>query len=132
MKMSSKGRYGIYIAVCLAENYNKGFVPVSEIAGKTGVTEKYLEQILAKLKSDGIVDAMRGSCGGYKLSLSPDNITVGRVLRSLEDNLSFVDCLGGKCNHSDACVAQHLWNKLYINLNKFLDSMTLQQLLEDN
>ena len=110
MKMSSKARYGLYVAVELAKAYSRvDVVTVSELAQSTGVTEKYLEQIIALMKKADIVQSLRGAGGGYKLTDKPDKITVGRVLRAVEDNLEIVDCLhkdgcSNKCN----CVSHNL------------------------
>ncbi len=132
MKMSSKARYGLYVAVELAKAYSHDVVTVSFLAQSTGVTEKYLEQIIALMKKANIVQSLRGASGGYKLTDAPDNITVGRVLRAVEDNLEIVDCLhkdgcSNKCN----CVSHNLWVKLYDNINNYLDTISLLQLAED-
>lgn len=133
MKMSSKARYGLYVAVELAKNYSKNeCLNVSTLSQATGVTEKYLEQIIALMKKADIVSATRGASGGYKLSVCPDELTVGRVLRAVEDNLEIVDCLHSDCAQRSKCVARNLWNKLYENINSYLDTITLTQLSEDN
>lgn len=133
MKMSSKARYGLYVAVELAKSYSQlELVTVSSLAQSTGVTEKYLEQIIALMKKANIVRSLRGVGGGYKLTTDPDAITVGQVLRAVEDNLEIVDCLhkdgcSNKCN----CVSHNLWTKLYNNINEYLDTISLLQLAED-
>lgn len=133
MKMSSKARYGLYAAVELAKKYNQTeVVPVSVLAQTTGVTEKYLEQILALMKKQKLVVAARGAGGGYKLADAPQKITVGQVLRAVEDNLEIVDCLHENCSAKCNCVSRNLWAKLYNNINDFLDTISLQQLSEDN
>ena len=133
MKMSSKARYGLYVAVELAKNYNSGeVVNVTALSQSTGVTEKYLEQIIALMKKANIVSSSRGAMGGYKLTDTPDNITVGQILRAVEDNLEIVDCLHGSCANRGKCVARNLWGKLYDNINSYLDTISLKQLAEDN
>lgn len=132
MKLSSKSRYGLYIAVELTKRYGEQPASVAEIAQCTGVTEKYLEQIIAILKRNNIVTATRGANGGYTLAQSPDIITVGSVIRCLEDDLVIVKCIGNKCSASCSCVSHNLWQKLYDHINNFLDSITLKQLLEEN
>ena len=93
MKMSSKARYGLYVAVELAKSYRQqNIVTVASLAQSTGVTEKYLEQIIALMKKADIVRSIRGAGGGYKLTDNPENITVGQILRAVEDNLEIVDC----------------------------------------
>ncbi len=133
MKMSSKARYGLYVAVELAKRYSDcDVVPVCVLAQSTGVTEKYLEQIIALMKKDNIVISSRGAAGGYKLADSPQNITVGQVLRAVEDNLEIVDCLHKNCSNKCNCVSRNLWAKLYENINTYLDTISLKQLSEDN
>ena len=133
MKMSSKARYGLYVAVELAKNYDSGnVVNVVNLSQSTGVTEKYLEQIIALMKRADIVESLRGASGGYKLTTSPDEISVGRILRAVEDNLEIVECLHSGCANSKRCVARSLWGKLYDNINSYLDTVSLKQLAEDN
>ena len=133
MKLSSKARYGVYVAVELAKNYDSGaVVNVASLSASTGVTEKYLEQIIALMKKAEIVESLRGANGGYKLTDSPDRVTVGRILRAVEDNLEIVDCLHSGCANSGKCVARNLWGKLYDNINSYLDTVSLKQLAEDN
>lgn len=132
MKMSSKARYGLYVAVDLAKKYSlTQVVTVSELAQATGVTEKYLEQIIALMKKSNLVISTRGATGGYKLANSPNDITVGQVLRAVEDNLEIVDCLHKGCNNKCNCVSHNLWSKLYDNINNYLDTITLTQLAND-
>ena len=132
MKMSSKARYGLYVAVELAKAYSQaGVVTVSALAQSTGVTDKYLEQIIALMRKAKIVQSLRGASGGYKLTDEPSNITVGQVLRAVEDNLEIVDCLHKGCNNKCNCVSHNLWTKLYDNINNYLDTISLLQLAED-
>ena len=132
MKMSSKARYGLYVAVELAKAYSQAdMVTVSSLAQSTGVTEKYLEQIIALMKKANIVQSLRGASGGYKLTDDPANITVGRVLRAVEDNLEIVECLHKGCHNKCNCVSHNLWAKLYDNINNYLDTISLLQLAED-
>lgn len=131
MKMSTKARYGLYAATELARYYDgEKTLSVADMSAAIGVTDKYLEQILSMLKNDGIVVSQRGAYGGYRLSDKPENISVGRVLRCLENDLKIVDCIGKTCGKR-SCAPHTLWNRLYKNINEFLDSISLKQLLEE-
>lgn len=132
MKMSTKARYGLYACIKLAEKYGEEFISILDIAKEINVSDGYLEQIIAKLKKDGIVISQRGSLGGYKLTDSPINISVGRILRSVEDNLEIVDCLTSKCESQCTCVSRGLWQDLYRQINLYLDGISLQQLLNSS
>ncbi len=133
MKLSSKARYGMYAMVELAKSSEKT-MSASELATKTGVTEKYLEQILAILKKNDLITSTRGATGGYSLSHSSSDITAGQILRALEDNLELVECIHKGCatNGNCNCVSRNLWTKLYKHINEYLDNVSLEQLAEDN
>ncbi|MBR5251127.1 MAG: IscS subfamily cysteine desulfurase, partial [Clostridia bacterium] len=130
MKMSTKARYGLYACIKLAEKYGDNYHSIIDVANEINVSDGYLEQIIAKLKKDNIVISQRGSMGGYKLSDSPENISVGRVLRSVEDNLEIVDCINSDCKSQCSCVSRVLWQNLYNQINLYLDGISLQQLLD--
>ena len=85
MKISTKGRYAIKLMLDLAL-YSKGQpVKIKEIAKRQGISEKYLEQIVATLNKAALVKSIRGSHGGYMLSEPPRNYTVGRILRTMHE-----------------------------------------------
>ena len=81
------------------------------------------------LSSRGIVIANRGVNGGYLLAKSPSDITIGEIVRALEDDVEIIECVkeGGKCK---CCPSSGVWKKLYKSINEVLDGMTLQQMLD--
>ena len=70
MLISTKGRYALRVMVDLAEHQAAGRIPLKEIADRQGVSEKYLENILATLVRAGLLSGMRGKGGGYRLTRS--------------------------------------------------------------
>jgi Rrf2 family transcriptional regulator, cysteine metabolism repressor len=60
-------------------------VKIADIAKRQKIPQKFLELILAGLKQSGFVDSRRGAEGGYLLARPPDSITIGQVLRSMEN-----------------------------------------------
>ena len=60
-------------------------VKIADIAKRQKIPQKFLELILAGLKQSGFVDSRRGAEGGYLLARSPDAITIGQVLRAVEN-----------------------------------------------
>ena len=124
MKISTKGRYAIKLMLDLAL-YSKGQpVKIKEIAKRQGISEKYLEQIVATLNKAALVKSIRGSHGGY---------TVGRILRTMEGNLSPTDCVGANgwpCENKATCVSLIIWQKLDEAINGVLEGMTLEDLVE--
>ena len=79
MLVSTKGRYALRIMIDLAEHQRDGYIPLKETAGRQGISEKYLEGIIKILVKDKMLTGVRGKGGGYKLTKSPDQYTVGRL-----------------------------------------------------
>lgn len=133
MKLSTRGRYGIHAMYDLACNYNLGPQPIKAIAERQSIPEAYLEQLFAALKRDKLVNSIRGAQGGYTLSRSPEAITVGDVLRTLEGGLNLVDCLleEDTCGKSCACPSRIVWMKIRDGLNAIVDGITLEDMMKD-
>mgnify|MGYP002230924277 CR=1 FL=1 len=77
MKISTKGRYAVRVMLDLALNNNGECIKVKEIAARQGISEKYLEQIIAVLNKAGYVKSVRGAQGGYRIAKDPADYTVG-------------------------------------------------------
>lgn len=93
MNISVKSEYALKAVFDLASQYlaaphgTAAMAPVkiADIARRQKIPQKFLELILAGLKQNGFVDSRRGAEGGYLLARSPDSITVGEVLRAVEN-----------------------------------------------
>ncbi len=133
MKLSTRGRYGIHAMYDLALNVEGGPQSIKAIAEREGIPEAYLEQLIAVLKREGLVNSTRGAQGGYVLARKPEEITVGDVLRALEGGLGLVDCLDEEdaCGKSCACPSRIVWMKLRDGLNAIVDGITLRDMTED-
>jgi Rrf2 family protein len=84
VRISAKGEYAIKAVLDLALHRDRDLIPIQEIAARESIPQRYLEQVLLSLKRAGILTSKRGSSGGYHLTKSPDEITVGAVLRAVE------------------------------------------------
>ncbi len=133
MKISTKGRYALRMMIDLAEHQGEGFVALKDIAARQGISKKYLEQIIPILNRSDFLQANRGSQGGYRLAKAPKDYTVKDVLELTEGSLSPVACLDTTpvgCERSENCVTLPLWKGLAEVIENYLDSVTLQDLLE--
>ncbi|MHC4843258.1 MAG: RrF2 family transcriptional regulator, partial [Planctomycetota bacterium] len=95
------------------------------------ISVKYLEQLLAILKSGGFVRSIRGAKGGYMLAESPDKIILSDVFNCLEGPLITTECLEDDdyCPRASECVTRELWAEVQNAVKKVLDSFTLEDLL---
>ena len=92
MKLSTKGRYGLRAMIDLAVYSEKEPVSIQSIADRQNISERYLEQLMASLKKEGLVKSIRGANGGYQLARPAIGISVGDILRALEGDLRAVTC----------------------------------------
>lgn len=133
MKISTKGRYAVRLLLDLAENKDKGYISLKDVAERQNISKKYLEQIVSMLNRAGILQTSRGFQGGYKLAKSPDTITVGMILRLTEGSLAPVACLDSEpidCDRSETCPTLYIWQGLKDVIDKYLDGITLQDVLD--
>lgn len=138
MKMSTKGRYGLRALIDLAQYSESEPVSITSIAARQGISERYLEQLMSKLKKAGIVTSVRGAGGGYTVLMPIEQISVGAVLRALEGNIEPVDCsgldsnVGGSCQSSNCCASKMVWQKINDSVNQAVDAIMLDELVNES
>jgi Rrf2 family protein len=132
MKLSTRTRYGIRAILELAQHYGEGPLQLRIIAKDQSVSVKYLEQLMAMLKSAGIVRSVRGSKGGYVLARSPAHIKISDCFECLEGSVITTECVDGDnyCERKNNCVAKQLWADVQNAVMGVLESMTLQNLVD--
>ena len=132
MKISTKGRYALRMMVDLAQHGEDGPVSLRDIARRQQLSDKYLEQIVTPLVRSELVRSVRGAGGGYLLTRSPGEYSVGDILRPVEGDLAPVGCAidEGYCEHSCDCVTVELWQDIHRAVSAVVDGTTLADLVE--
>ena len=132
MNVTSKGRYALRIMIDLAQHRDEGYISLKTISDRTQLSMKYLEMIVGNLKKAELVDSTRGKEGGYKLNKTPQEYSIGEILRCIEDNLAPVACIKEgeiQCDRSGACFTVPMWKELDDITNAYLDTVSLEDLL---
>jgi len=116
--------------VDLALHGNSRPLPLKEISERQAISEKYLEQLLRRLRQAGLTQTIRGARGGYVLAKSPDAISVEEILRGAGESLIAVQCINGKskCSRESVCTVRLCWKELHRKIREFLESVTLSDL----
>ena len=133
MKISTKGRYALRLMIDLAMNGGGDPISLKDVAKRQGISDKYLEQIISVLNKAGYVRSIRGAQGGYLLKKEPAEYTVGMILRLTEGSLAPVACLDADentCENCMDCVTLEIWQCILDAVNKVVDSITLQYLVD--
>ena len=134
MIVSTKGRYALRVMVSFAQRGGEEYIPLKEIAEAEGNSQKYLESIMSVLSKAGFVDAVHGKGGGYRLNRSPEEYTVGSILKLTEGSLAAVSCTSqgaAACSRTECCQAKPMWDRLEKLIDDFFEGITLADLLRD-
>ena len=129
--ISTRGRYALRVMIDLAEQGRETYTPLKEVAQRQRISKKYIEAIMASLSKAGLVDAVHGKGGGYRLNKPAEEYTVGEILRVTEGDLAPVACLehgAAPCEYAGECKTLPVWDKLNLMINGYLDGITLAEL----
>ena len=130
MKISTKGRYALRLMLDLAVNFTGDYITIKTIAKRQEISEKYLEQLITQLNKAGFVKSARGAQGGYMLAKTPEEYTIGEILRIMEGNLAPAPCIGDvPCLRASECVTLEIWQQLQDAINNVIDNITLADLV---
>ncbi|RMD68713.1 MAG: Rrf2 family transcriptional regulator [Gammaproteobacteria bacterium] len=121
MRLSRKAGYAVRSMLDLA--LHKGPVTLADISQWQGVSLSYLEQIFARLRKQGLVEGIRGPGGGYRLSRSPDEITVAEIIVTVEGPMIIYQTYG------EQPLSKELWQRLSQQVHDYLDTITLGDLI---
>lgn len=131
MKLTSKGRYAVTAMLDIALNQDKGAITLSLISERQGISLSYLEQIFAKLKKAQLVSSARGPGGGYRLSRHPQEISVGQIIRAVDESLDASQCAGKQnCKAGEECLSHQLWQNISDKIDGFLQGIALQDVMD--
>lgn len=132
MRLSTRTRYGIRAMLELAENVGRGPLQLRIIAHRQDISVKYLDQLMAILKSAGFVRSVRGAKGGYMLAKAPEQIKLSDVFNCLEGPVVTVECTENEnyCARAADCVARQVWTQLQEAVTAVLQSITFKDLVD--
>ncbi|HSV26683.1 MAG TPA: Rrf2 family transcriptional regulator [Sedimentisphaerales bacterium] len=132
MKISTRTRYGLRAMFGLALAYGEGPLQIRAIAEREDISNKYLEQLVAVLKSAGLIRSTRGPKGGYVLVNPPAKVRLLEVFTALEGPIEPVECLEHEsyCPRCANCVTRQVWADIQRSVTKVLQETTLQDLVD--
>lgn len=130
--ISTKGRYALRVMIDLAQQNTDSYVPLDEIAARQEISKKYLEIILKTLVKENLLKGLRGKGGGYRLTRSPSEYTIGEILELTEGTLAPVACLQNSaepCRRKENCRTFPMWERFDQMIHDFFFGITLADLL---
>ena len=136
MRLTTKGRFAVTAMIDLALRQQSGPVTLSAISQRQNISLSYLEQLFGKLRRHELVESVRGPGGGYTLARLARNITVADIIFAVDEPLDATNCAGKKDCTSGTdgkpgiCMTHELWSTLNRKMVDFLDSVSLQDLVD--
>lgn len=128
MIISTRGRYALRVMIDLSQQDPESYTPLKEIAARQEISEKYLENILKSLVTQGFILGLRGKGGGYRLTKSPEEYTLASILHATEGSLAAVACLedhAPECARAGQCPTRPIWESWIILLKIILEASRL-------
>jgi len=139
MIFTTKAEYGVRLLIQLGRQEPGHPTSLKAVAEAESLPLAYLERIAALLKRAGLIEATRGAHGGYRLTQSPDEITMDAVVLALEGAIAPMDCFlddrEGRvlCSHhadGEACSTKLLWTRVQVGVIRALQRTTLAELVD--
>lgn len=136
MRLTTKGRFAVTAMIDLALRQHSGPVTLAAISQRQNISLSYLEQLFGKLRRHELVESVRGPGGGYSLARLARNITVADIIVAVDEPMDATSCGGkGNCNigrngREGKCMTHELWAALSRKMVDYLDSVSLQDLVD--
>ena len=138
-KLSRRLDYAILAVSHLAARSARATVSARALAEASRIPPAILANILKDLTHAGIVRSARGVHGGYELAVAPDDLSIGQVVRALEGEVRFVECVPladpstptSPCQIESNCPVKAPLRRVHRRIQEVLDEMTFDQLLAE-
>ena len=109
MRLTTKGRFAVTAMVDIAIYGTDKPVALSDISERQKISLSYLEQLFGKLRRNLLVASVRGPGGGYKMAKPLASLTVGEIIRAVDESIDATQCRGMKnCKGDEECVTHDL------------------------
>ena len=133
MRLTTKGRFAVTAMIDLGLRQSSGPVTLAAISQRQQISLSYLEQLFGRLRRHELVESTRGPGGGYTLARKASDITVADIILSVDEPIDATQCGGHEnCLGEGAqCMTHDLWSALNTRMVEFLDSVSLQKLVND-
>ncbi len=133
MQLTKKASYGLILMLELARLSADESLSAAAVAERCSLPPPFVEKILHRLRIAGLVESRQGRAGGYRLSITPEGLSVRRVLEALDEPIDLVPCLGEepRCDLVSICPTKKAWARINAKLSDLLESLSVGDLLRD-
>lgn len=131
MRLSTKSRFAVAAMIDLALREKSGPVPLNSVSARLQISLSYLEQLFSKLRQQQLVESMRGPGGGYTLGRPAPAISVADIISAVEGSRALHTDEASEAGEAGWLLTQDLWTGLSHKMMDHMQSITLQQLCQE-
>ena len=134
MRLTRAGEYAVRCVMCLARKGEADqVVSRQEVSEYGNIPSHFLAKIAQQLSRAGIIEILQGARGGYRLLVSPENLTLLEVIEAIIGEIFLNDCVirPESCQASSSCAVNNVWMLARDQLRETLSRVTFAQLLEE-
>ena len=135
MKITAQEEYGLRILLRIASCADSEGINIPQLSEAEGISSHYVAKLTRILRMSGFINSTPGAKGGYVLARPANEIIINKVLKALGGPLFDTQFCGTHaggmklCTHSVDCSSRSLWQMLQFIMDRFLDKVTLYDLV---
>ncbi|MFC1537334.1 RrF2 family transcriptional regulator [Gemmatimonadota bacterium] len=131
--LSQTGKYALNAVIFLARRGEGNYCLAREIGGELGIPAQYLSKVLHQMARKGLLESQRGKQGGFRLKVSPGQLSLFDVLDAVEDTSRFQSCLlgSGQCSDQAPCPMHKQWQIIRDWYFELLNSTMISYLADE-
>jgi Rrf2 family protein len=131
LRLSRRAKYALLALVDLCGQESSEWIPLADLAGRSHIPLKSLEEVFRSLRNAGIVNSQVGLHGGYRLARRPNEVTVGEVIRRIDGTVAPVSCVSRMayepctCPDESVCPVRSVMARVRDAIAEVIDRTTL-------
>lgn len=133
MKLGTRAKYTLRLMMGIGRlSSGKKPVPLSDVSKHSGLSRRYLDQLVVSLKNADLLRGRSGRHGGYSLSKPANEITVGDIIQAAIGPIAISECVAKPeiCMQSEFCQCRLLWQLINQQITSTLNRVSLADLLD--
>lgn len=129
MRISTETHYASRLLLAVALHADRTPLSASDLADNTGIPLDCVDDVMDSLRSAGLVNS--GGETGFRLGTRPEEISLGRVLRVMDDGIRLNHCRSpeDRCPECHKCKTKDVWAGVIEAIERELETITLADLM---
>jgi Rrf2 family protein len=131
LKITRKVEYALIALRHMQLKESEELTSTKEIATRYGVPQQLLAKTLQHMARDGIIEAVQGPAGGYRVAINLDKMSMKDFFEKLEGPLGMMDCyFDSDCIQIGACNIRVPIQRINDNMRNLFSQMSVQEVTQ--